>query len=111
MPGQPLPLPPMIESKASYGAILLHQYISLWDVLPTLLQPIKSELPVNMENLPLNDSIGQPYGYVLYETVIFGGGQLHTQDHVRDRAQVFVNTMYVGELDYNTVELSIPEGQ
>ncbi|XP_067166280.1 beta-galactosidase-1-like protein 2 isoform X3 [Apteryx mantelli] len=60
--GQPLPLPPMIESKASYGAILLHQYISLWDVLPSLLQ-------------------------------------------------VFVNTMYVGELDYNTVELSLPEGQ
>lgn len=41
-----------------------------------------------MENLQLNDSIGQPYGYVLYETVIFGGGQLHTRDHVRDRAQV-----------------------
>uniref|UniRef100_A0A8C5J9F1 GLBL2 protein n=1 Tax=Junco hyemalis TaxID=40217 RepID=A0A8C5J9F1_JUNHY len=86
--GQPLPLPPMIESKASYGAILLHQYISLWDVLPAVLQPIKSEFPVNMENLPLNDSIGQPYGYVLYETVIFGGGHLHSRDHVRDRAQV-----------------------
>lgn len=41
-----------------------------------------------MENLHLNDSIGQPYGYVLYETVIFGGGHLHTRDHVRDRAQV-----------------------
>ncbi|RMB92048.1 hypothetical protein DUI87_31577 [Hirundo rustica rustica] len=109
--GQPLPLPPMIESKASYGAILLHQYISLWDVLPAVLQPIKSEFPVNMENLHLNDSIGQPHGYVLYETVIFGGGHLHTRDHVRDRAQVFVNTVYVGELDYNTVELSIPEGQ
>ncbi|NXV63975.1 GLBL2 protein, partial [Molothrus ater] len=109
--GQPLPLPPMIESKASYGAILLHQYISLWDVLPALLQPIKSEFPVNMENLQLNDSIGQPYGYVLYETVIFGGGHLHSRDHVRDRAQVFVNTVYVGELDYNSVELSIPEGQ
>uniref|UniRef100_A0A8D2NGD3 Beta-galactosidase n=1 Tax=Zonotrichia albicollis TaxID=44394 RepID=A0A8D2NGD3_ZONAL len=75
------------------------------------LQPIKSEFPVNMENLPLNDSIGQPYGYVLYETVIFGGGHLHSRDHVRDRAQVFVNTVYVGELDYNSVELSIPEGQ
>ncbi|NXL25312.1 GLBL2 protein, partial [Setophaga kirtlandii] len=86
--GQPLPLPPMIESKASYGAILLHQYISLWDVLPALVQPIKSEIPVNMENLHLNDSIGQPYGYVLYETVIFGGGHLHSRDHVRDRAQV-----------------------
>ncbi|XP_003642647.4 beta-galactosidase-1-like protein 2 isoform X1 [Gallus gallus] len=109
--GQPLPLPPMIESKASYGAILLHQYISLWDVLPSLVQPIKSEFPVNMENLQLNDSSGQSYGYVLYETVIFGGGHLHSRDHVRDRAQVFVNTMYVGELDYNTVELSLPEGQ
>uniref|UniRef100_A0A8B9Z6I3 Beta-galactosidase n=1 Tax=Buteo japonicus TaxID=224669 RepID=A0A8B9Z6I3_9AVES len=109
--GQPLPLPPMIESKASYGAILLHQYISLWDVLPSLLQPIKSEFPINMENLHLNDSSGQSYGYVLYETVIFGGGHLHSRDHVRDRAQVFVNTMYVGELDYNTVELSLPDGQ
>uniref|UniRef100_A0A8C9L4X0 Beta-galactosidase n=1 Tax=Pavo cristatus TaxID=9049 RepID=A0A8C9L4X0_PAVCR len=114
--GQPLPLPPMIESKASYGAILLHQYISLWDSTSAIqllspLQPIKSEFPVNMENLQLNDSSGQSYGYVLYETVIFGGGHLHSRDHVRDRAQVFVNTMYVGELDYNTVELSLPEGQ
>ncbi|PKU29940.1 hypothetical protein llap_19756 [Limosa lapponica baueri] len=100
--GQPLPLPPMIESKASYGAILLHQYISLWDVLPSLLQPIKSELPINMENLHLNDSSGQSYGYVLYETVIFGGGHLHSRDHVRDRAQgwekgvVFVNGQNLG---------------
>lgn len=41
-----------------------------------------------MENLHLNDSSGQSYGYVLYETVIFGGGHLHSRDHVRDRAQV-----------------------
>uniref|UniRef100_A0A8C7EF87 Beta-galactosidase-1-like protein 2 n=1 Tax=Nothoprocta perdicaria TaxID=30464 RepID=A0A8C7EF87_NOTPE len=87
--GQPLPLPPMIESKASYGAILLHQYISLWDVIPSLLQPVKSEFPINMENLHLNDSSGQSYGYVLYETVIFGGGHLHSRDHIRDRAQGF----------------------
>lgn len=52
------------------------------------LQPVKSEFPVNMENLHLNDSSGQSYGYVLYETVIFGGGHLHSRDHVRDRAQV-----------------------
>ncbi|XP_064029145.1 beta-galactosidase-1-like protein 2 isoform X3 [Pogoniulus pusillus] len=109
--GHPLPLPPMIESKASYGAILLHQYISLWDVLPTLLKPIKSELPLNMESLQLNGSRGQSFGYVLYETLTFGGGQLRSLGHVRDRAQVFVNTMYVGELDYNSVELSLPEGQ
>lgn len=41
-----------------------------------------------MENLHLNDSSGQSYGYVLYEAVIFGGGHLHSRDHVRDRAQV-----------------------
>lgn len=130
-----------------------------WEAASTVksvspLQPIKSEFPVNMENLHVNDSSGQSYGYVLYETVIFGGGHLHSRDHVRDRAQVrsraqprltsvrwkrkynfsdlcntwlecdwwdvallcsvlqvFVNTMYVGELDYNAVELSLPEGQ
>uniref|UniRef100_A0A8C0IMY9 Beta-galactosidase n=1 Tax=Chelonoidis abingdonii TaxID=106734 RepID=A0A8C0IMY9_CHEAB len=47
-----------------------------------------SEFPVNMENLPVNDGNGQAYGYTLYETVISGGGQLHSRDHVRDRAQV-----------------------
>ncbi|CAM5121186.1 unnamed protein product [Natator depressus] len=109
--GQPLPLPPMITDKASYGAVLLPQYVSLWEVLPSIVEPIKSEFPVNMENLPVNDGNGQAYGYTLYETVISGGGQLHSRDNVRDRAQVFVNTVFVGFLDYNTVELSIPEGQ
>lgn len=51
-------------------------------------QPIKSEFPVNMENLQVNDGNGQSYGYVLYETVISGGGQLNSGDHIRDRAQV-----------------------
>ncbi|XP_042707860.1 beta-galactosidase-1-like protein 2 isoform X2 [Chrysemys picta bellii] len=109
--GQPLPLPPMITGKASYGAVLLPQYVSLWEVLPSIVEPVKSEFPVNMENLPVNDGNGQAYGYTLYETVISGGGQLHSRDNVRDRAQVFVNTVFVGFLDYNTVELSIPEGQ
>lgn len=49
LPGQPLPLPPLIESKASYGAILLHQYISLWDVLPALLQVMT---PLSMHPRP-----------------------------------------------------------
>ncbi|XP_067420367.1 beta-galactosidase-1-like protein 2 isoform X1 [Emydura macquarii macquarii] len=109
--GQPLPLPPMITDKAAYGAVLLQQYVSLWEVLPSIVEPVKSEFPVNMENLPVNDGNGQAYGYTLYETVISGGGQLHSRDHVRDRAQVFVNTVFIGYLDYNTVELSIPEGQ
>uniref|UniRef100_A0A8D0HCK8 Beta-galactosidase n=1 Tax=Sphenodon punctatus TaxID=8508 RepID=A0A8D0HCK8_SPHPU len=51
-------------------------------------QPIKSEVPVNMESLQVNDGNGQSYGYTLYETAIKGGGQLHSGDHIRDRAQV-----------------------
>uniref|UniRef100_A0A8B9U139 Beta-galactosidase n=1 Tax=Anas zonorhyncha TaxID=75864 RepID=A0A8B9U139_9AVES len=104
--GQPLPLPPMIESKASYGAILLHQYISLWDVLPSLIQPVKSEFPVNMENLHLNDSSGQSYGYVLYETVIFGGGHLHSRDHVRDRAQENLSALAAFQLFITPIALA-----
>uniref|UniRef100_A0A8D2LJ39 Beta-galactosidase n=3 Tax=Varanus komodoensis TaxID=61221 RepID=A0A8D2LJ39_VARKO len=105
------PLPPLVLNKASYGAILMEQYISLWDVLPSLGKPIKSEHPINMENLPVNDGNGQAFGYTLYEVVIPGGGTLHSQGHIRDRAQVFVNTLYIGSLDYTTQELSIPNGQ
>lgn len=52
------------------------------------LQPIKSERPVNMENLQVNNGNGQAYGYVLYETILPGEGQLNSSGHVRDRAQV-----------------------
>uniref|UniRef100_A0ABM5EQ21 Beta-galactosidase n=1 Tax=Pogona vitticeps TaxID=103695 RepID=A0ABM5EQ21_9SAUR len=109
--GSPLPPPPIILNKASYGAILMQQYISLWEVLPSLVEPTKSEFPLNMENLPINRGNGQAFGYTLYETVIPGGGRLSSEDHVRDRAQVFLNTQYIGLLDYNAQELLIPNGQ
>uniref|UniRef100_A0A8C5MT59 Beta-galactosidase n=1 Tax=Leptobrachium leishanense TaxID=445787 RepID=A0A8C5MT59_9ANUR len=55
-------------------------------------QPIRSEEPINMENLPVNDGNGQSYGYTLYEAVIYGGGKFHTRGNVRDRAQVSVSS-------------------
>ncbi|XP_042330940.1 beta-galactosidase-1-like protein 2 isoform X2 [Sceloporus undulatus] len=111
MLGTPLPVPPVISNKASYGAILMQQYVSLWEVLPSLVKPFKSEHPINMENVPVNDGNGQAFGYTLYETVIPGGGTLYSHDHVRDRAQVFVNTQCTGHLDYNTQQLAIPNGE
>ncbi|XP_066495537.1 beta-galactosidase-1-like protein 2 [Tiliqua scincoides] len=108
---QPLPLPPLIYNKASYGVIQMQQYFSLWEVMSLLLQPIKSELPVNMENLQVNNGNGQAYGYVLYETLIPGDGQLNSGGHVRDRAQVFINTWFIGYLDYTQEDLWIPPGQ
>lgn len=56
---------------------------------PTLPQPLRSEGPVNMENLPVNNGNGQSYGYTLYETAIGNsGGTLDAMKHVRDRALV-----------------------
>lgn len=52
------------------------------------LQPFKSHMPVNMENLPVNNGNGQSYGYTLYETTVTSGGILKSGDNVRDRALV-----------------------
>lgn len=54
-----------------------------------LSQPLTSERPVNMENLPVNNNNGQSYGYTLYETTIgSSGGTLNSTNNVRDRALV-----------------------
>uniref|UniRef100_A0A8D0H2P1 Beta-galactosidase n=1 Tax=Sphenodon punctatus TaxID=8508 RepID=A0A8D0H2P1_SPHPU len=87
---------------ASYGTIQLQHYVSLWDLLPSVVEPIKSEVPVNMESLQVNDGNGQSYGYTLYETAIKVSLAL---------SQVFINTLFIGFLNYNTLELTIPEGQ
>lgn len=49
---------------------------------------MKSERPVNMENLPVSNNNGQSYGYTLYETTITSGGYLNSENNVRDRALV-----------------------
>uniref|UniRef100_A0A452FEM4 Glycoside hydrolase 35 catalytic domain-containing protein n=1 Tax=Capra hircus TaxID=9925 RepID=A0A452FEM4_CAPHI len=51
------------------------------------MQPVTSELPVNMENLPINGGSGQSFGYTLYETTITVSGVLTAL--VRDRGQGF----------------------
>lgn len=52
------------------------------------LQPQKSERPVNMESLLVNNNNGQSYGYTLYETAVSRGGTLNARNNVRDRALV-----------------------
>lgn len=67
----------IIKKNASFSLSLL------------LSQPLKSERPVNMENLPVNNNNGQSYGYTLYETTIgSSGGTLNSTNNVRDRALV-----------------------
>ena len=44
--------------------------------------------PLSMEQLSVNQGNGQSAGYILYETVITGGGVLNSGGHVKDRGQV-----------------------
>ncbi|XP_053547495.1 beta-galactosidase-1-like protein 2 [Bombina bombina] len=105
----PLPPPPALSPKALYGAVKIIRCISFLSVLTFSEKPLKSEDPVNMENLPVNNGNGQSYGYTLYESIIYGGGKFDSKGNVRDRAQIFVGTQSVGTVDYKNHELQIPE--
>ncbi|XP_024413283.2 beta-galactosidase-1-like protein 2 isoform X2 [Desmodus rotundus] len=104
--GGPLPAPPELLPKTVYEPLTPALYLSLWDALQVLGEPTKSEKPINMENLPINNGSGQSFGYTLYETTIDASGVL--SGLVRDRGQVFVNTVSVGFLDYERKKIVIP---
>ncbi|MGH0175228.1 UNVERIFIED_CONTAM: hypothetical protein FKN15_012991 [Acipenser sinensis] len=109
--GESLPDVPALFPKMSYDASTVYQYMPLWEALQLADEPFKSESPVNMENLPVNNGNGQSYGYTLYETTIPSGGTLHSNDKVRDRALVFVDSSFIGVLKYKHLELAVPEGK
>ncbi|XP_075905903.1 beta-galactosidase-1-like protein 2 [Nelusetta ayraudi] len=108
----PLPeLPPPLERKA-YKPAIIQQHLSLWDSLHFADKPCRSERPLNMENLPVNNDSGQSYGYTLYETRIGRtGGALNSRNNIRDRAQVFVDRKHIGTLDSKSHELTLPDGK
>uniref|UniRef100_G1P0Y5 Beta-galactosidase n=1 Tax=Myotis lucifugus TaxID=59463 RepID=G1P0Y5_MYOLU len=104
--GSPLPPPPELLPKTAYESLRPALYLSLWDALQYMEPPTISEKPVNMENLPVNNGNGQSFGYTLYETTIGSPGVL--RGLVRDRGQVFVNTVFIGFLDYDRKDIVIP---
>lgn len=109
-----LPEMPGLHWKEEYETAILFQHLSLWDALPythevrnllyngktitekwmskssffSPLKPLRSQFPVNMENLPVNNGNGQAYGYTLYETTITRGGSLKSGSNIQDRALV-----------------------
>ncbi|XP_028275000.1 beta-galactosidase-1-like protein 2 isoform X2 [Parambassis ranga] len=108
---QPLPELPPLQERRAYQPVVMQQHLSLWDSLHFADKPFKSELPVNMENLPVNNNNGQSYGYTLYETAINSGGTLNSKNNIRDRALVFVDKQFVGVLDYKVQKLALPDGK
>ncbi|CAL8360872.1 unnamed protein product [Merluccius merluccius] len=108
---EPLPEVPPLQKRSAYPPVAIQQYLCLWDTLHLADKPLKTEKPVNMENLPVNNNNGQSYGYTLYETTITSGGTLNSMNNIRDRALVFVDRQPVGSLNYKTHELSLPDGK
>ncbi|XP_032214937.1 beta-galactosidase-1-like protein 2 isoform X2 [Mustela erminea] len=103
--------PPNLDSipMAVYKSVITEYYMSLWDVMPYLEEPISSVKPICMEELSVNQGNGQSYGYILYETVITTSGLLTTKNHVQDRGQVFLDENFLGIFDRSTDQLTIPK--
>ncbi|XP_019065857.1 beta-galactosidase-1-like protein 3 [Fukomys damarensis] len=103
-----IPLPPLpdLTLKTVYPSVRPSLYLPLWDVLQYLGEPMRLHIPVNMENLPVNNGSGQSFGFVLYETSICSAGQLHAP--VYDTAQVFLNETLLGFLHEDMWNLDIP---
>ncbi|XP_077051783.1 beta-galactosidase-1-like protein 2 [Siphateles boraxobius] len=106
-----LPEMPGLRRKEEYEAAILFQHLPLWEALPYTHKPFKSQFPVNMENLPLNNGNGQAYGYTLYETTITRGGSLKSKHNIQDRAMVFVNQSFIGIFHHRNLELAVPDGK
>ncbi|XP_051973205.1 beta-galactosidase-1-like protein 2 [Xyrauchen texanus] len=106
-----LPEMPGLRWKEEYEAAIMFQHLSLWDALPYTHEPFKSQIPVNMENLPVNNGNGQAYGYTLYETTITSGGSLKSGHNIKDRALVFVNQSFIGIFHQRNLELAAPDGK
>ncbi|XP_037695805.1 beta-galactosidase-1-like protein 3 [Choloepus didactylus] len=103
----PLPHLPHTVLKAVYPSVTPSLYLPLWDVLQYLNETVESHVPINMENLPINQGSGQSYGFILYETSICSGGLLHARVH--DTAQIFLNETIIGVLKDGNRMLSIPD--
>uniref|UniRef100_A0A8C0AE67 Galactosidase beta 1 like 3 n=1 Tax=Bos mutus grunniens TaxID=30521 RepID=A0A8C0AE67_BOSMU len=97
---RPLPPVPSPTPKAVYPSLKLSHYLPLWEALPYLQRPVTSNVPINMENLPINNGNGQSFGFVLYEMTICSGAAL--------LLQVFLNETSLGILTDVYRDIDIP---
>ncbi|XP_073706961.1 beta-galactosidase-1-like protein 2 [Garra rufa] len=98
---------PAVQSRRAYEPVAVTHYMSLWDSLQCAEKPFSADDPVSMENLPVNHNNGQSYGYTLYQTDIYSGGELNSKNNVRDRALVFIDRELIGVLDNKTQKVKI----
>ena len=87
-----VPAVPTIPDMITTPKITLQPYLSLLNGLPS---PVSSQSPMTFE------ALGQPTGFVLYRSIIWGpvSGQLKIGDAIRDRIIVLVNGTRIGVID------------
>ncbi|WP_030220672.1 glycoside hydrolase family 35 protein [Streptomyces bikiniensis] len=99
VPDAPVPAP---GAKLAVPAVALTQSAELLPSADGLASRIDSRRPLTMEELE------QDFGFVLYETTVpVRGPALLEIEHVRDRAQVFVDGQPVGVLERENHEHSL----
>lgn len=101
---EPLPDIPADRRKTAYGKVELDKTASLFDNLQKLSKPVKSKVPLAMEEY------GTGYGYILYETVLerdYSEVWLSFES-IGDRAHIFVENKLQGILYINDKELALP---
>ncbi|VDI38290.1 Hypothetical predicted protein [Mytilus galloprovincialis] len=95
-----LPTIPPNTQKASYDSIEILEYLSLDSILTYCNEKVESSKPINMENLQIHNGFGQNYGYILYRTKIGKGRTLRFEKQPTDRAQIFIDGIQNGVLDW-----------
>ncbi len=93
---------PPVSRKRDYGEVALDKAVLLQKVLPFLSTAVESPCPVPME------ALGQDYGFILYRTTLPSIAGTHTLKirEVHDRAQIFLNGVFVGGLDRNDTTMT-----
>ncbi|MEV4062804.1 glycoside hydrolase family 35 protein [Nonomuraea dietziae] len=99
VPDEPVPAP---AAKLAVPAVPLTQSAGLLENAESLGAAVESRRPLTMEELR------QDFGFVLYETTLQAAGPVLLElEHVRDRAQVFLDGQPVGVLERENHEHAI----
>lgn len=89
--------------KKTYGEVRITEGSALFDILPSIAEPIYTPYVQTMEE------VDQDYGFILYRTEIkspWKGATMSFMD-MHDRAQIFVNGQYKGTVHRNDLKKDI----
>lgn len=88
-----LPHPPKLIKRKAYASIDIKRHLP-YEYIVSNVPVVKSNKVVPMELLPINNNIGQKYGYIIYRKTnitLLKGSKLVIKDYVYDTINVYIN--------------------